>query len=184
MSNELDRLLSRTAPASNGCWEWQGARTGDGYGAQRFRGRLELTHRISYLLHVGPIPDGLVIDHVCRNTICCNPEHLEAVTQGENVRRQPRVSERTHCPQGHGLEGVNAYTTPQGWIRCRACRNAASDRWVAKTGGRPDHARTHCRRGHALDAANTYITPSGRRNCRACRRAAAERYQARQNRGK
>jgi hypothetical protein len=180
---ELDRLLGRVVQQSNDCWEWQGARTGSGYGAQQFRGRLELTHRISYLLHVGPIPDDLVIDHVCRNTICCNPEHLDAVTQGENVRRQPRVSERTQCPQGHDLAGLNAYVTPRGFVRCRACRAVASERWLTKTDGTPRDPRAHCQRGHALDAANTYVTPQGRRNCRTCRRAAAERYEARQNRG-
>lgn len=183
MTSEIDRLLSRVEPSSQGCWEWQGARTGSGYGAQQFRGRLESTHRISYLLHVGPIPNGLCIDHLCRNTICCNPEHLEAVTPGENVRRQPRVCERTHCPQGHALAESNLYVAPGGGQRCRACRTSAAERWLIRTGGEPVSARSECQRGHALDSSNTYITPKGRRNCRTCRRAAVERYQARQNRG-
>ena len=82
---ELARLLAHVVITDAGCWEWQGAKTGAGYGAQRFRGRLELTHRISYILHAGPIPDGLHLDHLCRNTICCNPADLEAVTPRVNT---------------------------------------------------------------------------------------------------
>lgn len=70
------------------CWIWTGAITSRGYGALRGDdGQLLLTHRFSYELHVGPIPDGLVIDHLCRNRACCNPTHLEPVTQWENITR-------------------------------------------------------------------------------------------------
>lgn len=74
------------------CWLWAGGITAAGYGALRSDdGSVLLTHRFSYELHVGPIPDGLVIDHLCRNKRCCNPTHLEAVTQGENVVRAQLV---------------------------------------------------------------------------------------------
>ncbi len=178
---DLERLLTRTTETADGCWEWQGARTGSGYGALLFNGRTELTHRIAYLCLTGPIPDGLVLDHLCRNTWCCNPEHLEAVTQGENVRRQPRISDRTSCPKGHELSGKNAYTKPSGGVACRRCRSEASARYYQRLEpGQPrKRARTACQRGHVLDDTNTYTTPSGSRNCRTCRAAAVKRYLAR-----
>ncbi|GAA3948055.1 hypothetical protein GCM10022383_27280 [Microbacterium soli] len=70
-----------------GCWEWSGTISSTGYGQVKIDGRHVAVHRLSYELHVGPIPDGLVIDHLCSNRKCANPAHLEAVTQAENVRR-------------------------------------------------------------------------------------------------
>jgi hypothetical protein len=69
------------------CWVWQGGVTGGGYGAMATGRSVRSAHVVAYELHIGPIPAGLVIDHLCRVRVCCNPEHLEAVTQAENVRR-------------------------------------------------------------------------------------------------
>lgn len=69
----------------DGCWEWTGAKTAAGYG--QFTRRKEYAHRHAYEDLVGPIPEGLVIDHLCRNPSCVNPDHLEPVTQRENIRR-------------------------------------------------------------------------------------------------
>ena len=74
----------------NGCWDWVGTKTRFGYGLARLGPRntpLRQAHRMMYERHKGPIPKGLVIDHLCRNTSCVNPDHLEAVTQKENIRR-------------------------------------------------------------------------------------------------
>jgi hypothetical protein len=71
---------------TDGCWEWTGNRTGDGYG--RLAGRQGLAHRLSYEYHLGPIPDGLEIDHLCRNRGCGNPAHMEAVTHRVNCQRR------------------------------------------------------------------------------------------------
>jgi hypothetical protein len=88
-------------PAS-GCHVWQGRKNAKGYGQV---GRHGLAHRVAYEAACGPIPDGLVIDHLCRNRACCNPAHMEPVTPGENVRRgncPPMVNARkTHCKSGH-----------------------------------------------------------------------------------
>jgi hypothetical protein len=73
--------------ASTDCWTWTGAKTSTGYGSFGYQGRTWSTHRLAYELLVGPIPDGLTIDHLCRNKPCCNPSHLEPVTIRENQRR-------------------------------------------------------------------------------------------------
>lgn len=70
------------------CWRWPGTKTRDGYGRVCMNGRLQLAHRVAYELHVGPIPDGLVIDHVCYTYDCFNPAHLEPVTRVENQQNR------------------------------------------------------------------------------------------------
>lgn len=77
-----------------GCWEWVGARVGDGYGAFKRAGKRQSAHRVAYVLVKGTIPTGLDLDHRCRNRSCVNPEHLEPVTRGENVRRGAVVGNR------------------------------------------------------------------------------------------
>jgi hypothetical protein len=108
------------------CWEWTACRDSKGYG--RFRdGTLVGAHRWSWEHLVGPIPEGLVIDHLCRNPPCVNPDHLEPVTHRENVIRGlvPHVSGEwkrriTHCPQGHPYDEANTRHSA-GHRFCRAC---------------------------------------------------------------
>lgn len=94
-TNELRaRLEAQIRPAETGCWEWQGYRWGryalmfTGHNPKTNRPIRELVHRVSYRVFKGPIPSGLHIDHLCRNTVCVNPAHLEAVTPRENLLRQ------------------------------------------------------------------------------------------------
>ena len=88
-----ERLMRRVTVAEDGCWTWGGAHDPTGYGVtygnlDDGRGYRKLyTHRASYTVHVGPIPAGLDIDHLCRNRGCCNPKHLEPVTRRENLMR-------------------------------------------------------------------------------------------------
>ena len=73
--------------AETGCWDWQGAKNSRGYGHLSVDGQMVYAHRRAYETAYGPIPDGLVVDHVCANPLCVNPDHLAAVSQAENVRR-------------------------------------------------------------------------------------------------
>lgn len=110
------------------CWRWTGSKTRGGYGvlAKYFvksRGFNTTAHRIAYELHVGPIPDGLEIDHLCANRECANPEHLEAVTHQENERRKHlRNPPQTSFRCGHPFEESNWYVLTNGSRYCRICQ--------------------------------------------------------------
>jgi hypothetical protein len=129
-----ERFGSRYLIDDKGCWIWQGA-TGGGYGQIRdfINGRHVIVgaHRVSYMIHRGPIPPGLEIDHLCRNKTCVNPDHLELVTSGENTRRYSALI--THCPHGHAYEGENVVLDKYGHRSCRACLRLRSTRLKPKT---------------------------------------------------
>lgn len=103
----------------------------NGYGYIKVApGRNVIVHRWLYERWMGPVPEGLELDHLCRNKACANPAHLEAVTHAENVRRAP-FAQRTHCPQGHPYEGDNLYVRPSNPHRrdCRECHRAFSRKY-------------------------------------------------------
>jgi hypothetical protein len=106
------------------CWNWTGARQAGGYGRFAARkGHLVLAHRWSYEAAVGPIPPDMTIDHLCRNTSCVRPDHLEVVTREENALRGSRNAAKTHCDRGHEFTPENTYVPPSRDHRaCRECR--------------------------------------------------------------
>ena len=117
------KVMARCAEQEGGCLVWEGARQGKGYGVVSYLGRQWLAHRLIFEAVKGAIPDGLHIDHLCRNRACCHPDHLEAVTPRENVMRG-EVGERsrrtTHCPKGHEYTPENT-KIKRGARNCRAC---------------------------------------------------------------
>lgn len=129
-----ERFAKKTVERENGCIEWTGAVSADGYGQMRLGpadgGRLIYTHRWSYEYYVGPIPDGLVIDHLCRNRRCVNPAHLEPVEIRENLLRgesfSARNAKKTHCHAGHPYDDANTYIVPG--KRGRDCRKCKAER--------------------------------------------------------
>lgn len=136
------RLLANMVVDESGCWLWQGYTQDNGYGyisGGRRAARL-LVHRASYEAFIGPIPDGLQVDHTCHNPEncppgpscmhrrCVNPEHLEAVTPGVNTLRSGGPSavnaRRTHCTHDHPFTDENTYVAPGGGRRCKVCATA------------------------------------------------------------
>lgn len=133
------RFMEKVRPAESGCWQWTAYAGKHGYGRFYLNGKGALAHRWSYEYHVGPIPDGLVLDHLCRNTSCVNPEHLEPVTTSENVLRglTPQITREralaiTHCPQGHEYTAENTYTGGRGRT-CLTCKRALARENYEKT---------------------------------------------------
>lgn len=109
-------------PNDDDCWIWNGAVDHTGYGRFKAAGKITLVHRWTYEHFVGPIPAGLTIDHLCRNTVCVNYRHFEVVTRAENARRGNPNTGKTHCHQGHEFTEANTYVKPNGRRDCRACR--------------------------------------------------------------
>src|SRR5690606_38241534 len=132
-------LFWKKVDKSGACWNWTAALKSNGYGhfATGPNGgqKAHLAHRFSYELTVGPIPEGLVLDHKCRNRRCVNPDHLEAVTQRENLLRgdtfQAANAAKTHCPEGHPYTGDNLIVNNRGSRVCRACKRRTDRRSYA-----------------------------------------------------
>lgn len=125
-NKEARRLHSKFLLGGPGCWEWTAARTREGYGRFGLHGRRRQAHRVVYQWLVGPVPDGMVLDHLCRNRACVRPDHLEPVTDKVNVLRgegpAPRNASKTHCLAGHPYDEENTYRRPDGCRDCRACK--------------------------------------------------------------
>lgn len=113
------------------CWEWTASLRKDGYGRFALNGGPQLSHLVAYRFLVGSVPEGLKLDHLCRNRKCVNPEHLEPVTDKENVRRGDGLAainaRKVACPNGHPLEEGNLYVSA-GKRRCKVCTKANSVR--------------------------------------------------------
>lgn len=127
MNAAADRFWRKVA-VSGSCWSWGAGLDVYGYGKFKVRGHTVKAHRWAYEHLVGPIPDGLVIDHLCRNRACVNPDHLQPVTAEVNIRRgmsPAQVTIRTGiCKRGHELTAANTIVYRGSGARtCRTCRN-------------------------------------------------------------
>lgn len=176
-----------------GCWNWQGyvnPKSRYGTWSLQVGGKTKTvySHRYAYELLVGPIPEKLVLDHLCSNRQCCNPEHLEPITQAENTRRgaaaasnQFRAEAVTHCPRGHEYTAENTYLRKSGGRACRACGRAASAAYHVQKRAEnplpPREPQRFCKRGHEFTPENTYVIPStGSRSCKECKRGQVKAY--------
>lgn len=122
----LDRFAEKIALTESGCIEWIASINNRGYGTFASGSGSTVAHRWSYEYHVGPIPPGRQLDHLCGNRACVNPEHLDPVTARANLlRASGRAAinaSKTHCPAGHEYAGDNLYIVPKnGDRRCRTC---------------------------------------------------------------
>lgn len=138
----IDERLMRHAVFNldNGCIEWTAyIDVVSGYGRIQVDRRSCYTHRVAYETFVGPISDGLHLDHLCRNRKCMNPAHLEPVTPLVNAQRGEGNGSETHCPHGHEYAGANLYvwTDKHGQSRryCRACRKRHQQDHQARAAG-------------------------------------------------
>lgn len=126
----IERFLHLIQPVESGCWEWAGYIQKNGYAKHWVDGRHVSAHRWSYEFHVGPIPPGLQIDHLCRVKHCVNPDHLEAVTASENVRRmtphrEPYQNAMETCRNGHPYDDENTIIAATGRA-CATCKRDAN----------------------------------------------------------
>lgn len=144
-----ERLLSQIVKLDNGCWAWTGFVNKDGYGRTYYDGnRSTPAYQAFYRQFVGPIPEGLQLDHVCHtedescvggttcpHRRCVNPAHLEPVTEAENARRSRSFStlnaRKTCCPHGHPFDAENTLIS-NGRRYCRTCQRASSAAQYAK----------------------------------------------------
>ena len=127
MHQYKEKLLAKL-DKSNSCWIFTDSLDKDGYGRVRCGDKKIFAHRLSYQIFIGQIPDGLVIDHLCRNRSCANPEHLEAVSNAENIRRGETgkiLKDKTHCPQGHEYNENNTRIKKSGHRSCKECDRIA-----------------------------------------------------------
>ena len=118
-------IFWRHVARSDNCWLWTASVNKSGYGQFGSHSHKFAAHRFSFELHKGPIPDGLELDHLCRNRLCVNPAHLEPVTTRTNLMRGVSFSAKNHakreCLRGHAFSGDNLRFAPDGHRRCRAC---------------------------------------------------------------
>jgi hypothetical protein len=181
MTVDIETRFWGKVDASGDCWEWQAQRS-NGYGRVRRDGRWVMAHRLAYELLVGPIPDGLCIDHLCRNRGCVNPTHMEAVPDRVNILRgqgfAARAARQTTCPSGHEYDAVGY----RGARTCTLCHLAAGARYRARLRAlghgsvAQAERKTTCPSGHEYNG----VTAQGWRTCSICVAARQARYRTRQ----
>lgn len=143
--HDLASIERSSMPEPNtGCWLWLGTLDNKGYGRI---GRGSLAHRVAYELVVGPIPEGLELDHLCRTPACCNPAHLDPVTHAENMRRGA-WGRRSQCKNGHPFAGPNA---TGGRRVCRQCAQQRNTAYERRLGIAPRRILTAAEHAHIVE---------------------------------
>lgn len=132
-SDPIKRFWSHVKK-TNTCWNWLAGKSKTGYGIFKFNDKFMLVHRLSYELSKRKIPQGKQLDHLCRNRACVNPDHLEVVTNKENVLRGIGISainaRKTHCIRGHELIDHNLVIEKNGSRQCRLCKNEKNKKFM------------------------------------------------------
>lgn len=133
-ADDLDVRLWGRIQYVGECWVWTGGKS-HGYGHIMCEHRVWKVHRLTYTMLVGPVPDDLELDHLCRNRACCNPDHLEPVTGRVNTLRGDTITGRnaraTHCKRGHPFDRTNTFFKMRGNSIRRVCRACARTRCAA-----------------------------------------------------
>lgn len=191
-----ERMLQKTTPGWGGCVIWTGG-TSDGYAVISVSSLDRVAHRALYEILLGPVPEGMELDHTCHTEAldcpggqcihrrCINPHHLEPVTSEENKRRgrSPMAANalKTHCPHGHEYSEDNTYQKPNGHRICRECRRIQYQAaYVKRPRVQVDRTQqTHCHKGHPQDETTTFADERGRQRCRECRRESSRQSKAR-----
>jgi hypothetical protein len=131
---QLKRFWSKVNKTPGGCWLWTGNKNPNGYGRICINYTGTLAHRTSYEIFKGEVPEGLVLDHLCRVRNCVNPEHLEIVTDRINILRgtgfSAKNASKTHCPQGHPYDDKNTRINldKKGKYQSRHCKTCNKQR--------------------------------------------------------
>lgn len=151
----FERLINNSEDDGLGCRVWSGSKR-SGYGCIEINGVNKKAHRVSYETFIGPIPEGLVIDHLCRNPGCIKPSHLEPVTNRTNVVRglapyinRRRAAAQTHCVNGHLYDEANTYHG-KGPKSGRVCRICANNRTLRRRAEHGDALRAYDRYRHSV----------------------------------
>ena len=144
------KLMFNVEKSDNDCWDWTGTHNGVGYGVISFREgtstKKRYAHRESYEHFVGQIPDGKQLDHLCKNTRCINPKHLEPVTARENLKRAGLWdrSPKAHCRHGHKRTGANVRVYSDGIRHCVECIRVRGRRRMLIERGYPSDMDAEC----------------------------------------
>ena len=121
----LAERLWKMVEKSDGCWTWKGRRCDHGYGRISDKGKQRHASRVAFEVTHGPLPSNLTVDHLCRNRLCCRPDHLEAVTNRENVLRgnghSAIAARRSTCAKGHPYTPENTRIYKGHKRQCRIC---------------------------------------------------------------
>lgn len=145
MSRSIERFMAKVREGDDGCWHWTASKVTSGYGQFPSELRTRLAHRYAYTVLVGPIPEGLTIDHLCRNRLCVNPAHLEAVTMRENNLRGvgpcARKARQTHCKRGHALTADNLCRPQRSKPNSRMCKACHRQKVAGQRASRRAHPR-------------------------------------------